>query len=60
MKGEKGIQGDNSDVLSVLADHLPIQLVTRYGEKCAVSSTMYNQRIAAWHFDAKFVYGQGH
>ena len=32
MKGEKGIQGDKSDVLSVLADHLPIQLATRYGE----------------------------
>ena len=32
MKGEKGIQGDNSDVLSVLADHLPIQLATWYGE----------------------------
>ena len=33
MKGEKRMQGDTSDVLSVLADHLPIQLVTRYGEK---------------------------
>ena len=33
VKGEKGIQGDNSDVLSVLADHQPIQLVTRNGEK---------------------------
>ena len=44
VKGEKGIQGDNSDVLSALADHLPIQLATRYGEKCALSSTMY-QRI---------------
>ena len=32
-KGEKGIQGDNSDVRSVLAEHLPIQLVTRFGEK---------------------------
>ena len=32
MKGEKGIQDDNSDVLSVLADHLPIQLATPYGE----------------------------
>ena len=30
---EKGIQGDTSGVLSVLADHLPIQLATRYGEK---------------------------
>ena len=43
-KGEKGIQGDNSNVLSVLAEHLPIQLATRYAEKCALSSTMY-QRI---------------
>ena len=33
MKGEKGIQGDSSDVLSVLDDLLPIQLATRYGEK---------------------------
>ena len=32
-RGEKGIQGDTSDVLRVLADHLPIQLATRYGEK---------------------------
>ena len=33
-RGEKGLQGDISDVLlSVLADHLPIQLATRYGEK---------------------------
>ena len=32
-KGEKGIQSDNPDVLSVLADHLPIQLATRYSEK---------------------------
>ena len=30
VKGEKGIQGDNC----VLANHLPIQLATRYGEKC--------------------------
>ena len=29
MKGEKGIQGDNSDDLSVLAKHRPIQLATR-------------------------------
>ena len=28
MKGEKGIQGDNSDVPSVLAENLPIQLAT--------------------------------
>ena len=32
-RGEKGIQDDTSDVLSILADHLPIQLATRYGEK---------------------------
>ena len=31
VKGEMGIQGDNSNVLSVLAEHLPIQLATRYG-----------------------------
>ena len=37
MKGEKDIQGDNSDVLSVLAEHVPIQLATRYGEKmCSI------------------------
>ena len=41
-EGEKGIQCDNSNVLSVLAEHLPIQLATRYGEKMchALSSTM--------------------
>ena len=33
VKGEKGIQCDNSNVLSVFAEHLPIQLATRYGEK---------------------------
>ena len=27
------MQGDTSDIPSVLADHLPIQLSTRYGEK---------------------------
>ena len=32
-RGEKDIQGDTSDVLSVLADHLPIQLMTRYSDK---------------------------
>ena len=32
-KGEKGIQGDNSNVLSVLAEHLPTQPATRYGEE---------------------------
>ena len=37
MKGEKGIQGDNSDVLSVLAEHLPLQLAARYGEKLSLS-----------------------
>ena len=33
VKGDKGIQCDNSNVLDVLAEHLPIQLATRYGEK---------------------------
>ena len=33
MKGDKGIQGDNSNVLDVLAEQLPIQLASRYGEK---------------------------
>ena len=33
VKGEKGIQDDNSNVVSVLANHLPIQLATRYGGK---------------------------
>ena len=32
-RGERGVKGDNSNVLSVLAEHLPIQLATRYGEK---------------------------
>ena len=76
-KGEKRIQGDNSDVLSVLADHLPIQLTTRYGEKmCFVKYHISEDRsniielsggvqryvmlAPAWHFDSKFVDGQGH
>ena len=32
-RGGKGIQGDTSDVLGILANHLPIQLATRYGEE---------------------------
>ena len=32
MKGDNGIQGDNSDVVSVLAEHLTIQLATRCDE----------------------------
>ena len=32
-RGEKGVQSAASDVLSVLAAHLPIQLAERYGEK---------------------------
>ena len=45
VKGEKGIQGDNSDVLSVLAGHLPIQLVTQYGEKmCFVKYHVSEER----------------
>ena len=44
-RGEKGLQGDTSDVLSVFADHLPIHLATRYGEKCASSSIMH-QRLS--------------
>ena len=32
-RGEQGVQGDTSNVLSVLAAHLPIQLAERYGEK---------------------------
>ena len=31
-KREKGIQGDNSYVLSVLSEHLPFQLAILYGE----------------------------
>ena len=30
---EEGLQGDSSNVLSVLAAHIPIPLATRYGEK---------------------------
>ena len=33
VKGDKGIQGDKSNVLDVLAEHLSIQLATRYGDK---------------------------
>ena len=44
VKGEKGILGAISSVLSVLADHLPIQLGTRYGEKIALSSHVSGDR----------------
>ena len=46
-RGEKGIQGGTSDVLSVLAAHIPIQLAKRYGEKCALSSIMYQRTSRA-------------
>ena len=81
VKGEKGILDGNSNVLSVLADHLPIQLATRYGDKmCFAKYHVLEDRSSiielsggvgtlrnvsayhghAWHFDAKFVDGQGH
>ena len=81
VKGEKVIQDDNSDVLSVLANYLLIQQATRYGEKmCFVKYHVSEDRSSiaewsggvdtlrnvsayhkpAWHFDAKFVNGQGH
>ena len=45
MKGEKRIQGDNSNVLSVLAEHLPIQLANRYGEKmCFIKNHVSEDR----------------
>ena len=47
MKGEKGIQGDKSNVLSVLADHLPIQPVTQYCEKmCFVKYHISEDRLS--------------
>ena len=81
VKGEKGIQGDNSNVLSVLAEHLPIQLAARYGEKmCFIKYHVSEDSLSivelsggvetlrcvsayhepTWHFDGKFVNGQGH
>ena len=54
-KREKGIEGDTSDVL---ADHLPIQLASRYGEKNVRNVSAYHE--PAWHFDGKFVNGPGH
>ena len=81
MKGEKGIQGDNSNDLSVFAEPLPIQLAIRYGEKiCFIKHHVSEDWSSivelaggveplrcvsayhgpAWHFDAKFVHGEGH
>ena len=81
MKGEKGTRADNSAVLSILADHLPIQLATLYGGKMwfvkyHVSKDRWSivemsvgvgtlRNVSAyhkpmWHFDSKFVNGQGH
>ena len=80
MKREKGIQSDTSDVLSVLAEHLPIQIAARYGGKMCFSKYHLSEDRSsiielsggvatlrsvsayhepAWHFDAKFVNGQG-
>ena len=42
VKEEKNIQGDNSDVPGLLAEHLTIQLATRYGEKCVLSSIKHH------------------
>ena len=51
VKGEKGIQGDNSDVLSVLADHLPIQLATRYCDKmCFIKYHVSEDRTSIKEF----------
>ena len=33
----------NEVTLQMLADHLPIQLAAQYGEKCALSITMYQR-----------------
>ena len=53
VKGEKGIQGDNSNDLNVLADHLPIQLATRYGEKmCFVKYHASEDRSSIIEFSA--------
>ena len=64
-----------------MAEHLPIQLATRYGEKmCFIKYHVSEDRSSivelaggvgtlrnviayhepAWHFDAKFVDGEGH
>ena len=80
MKGGTGIQGDLSNVLDVLAEHLPIQLTPRCGEKmCFIKYHVPEDRSSivelvrgvgtlrcvnayhelAWHFDAKFVNGEG-
>ena len=51
VKGEQGIQGDNSYVLIVLADHLPIQLATRYGKKmCFVKYHVSEDRLSIIEF----------
>ena len=72
-KGEKGIQCGNSDVLSVLDEHLLIQVCfINYhvsedmsniielsgGVETLRSVSAYHE--PAWHFNAKFVNGQGH
>ena len=61
-------------ILSGFTEHLPIQLVTRYGEKmCFIKYHVSEDRSSVetlccvspyhepvWHFDAKFVDGKGH
>ena len=69
VKEDNLIQGDNSDVLSVLGEHLPIQLVTRYADKrCFIRYHVFESSVKtlrcvcayhqhAWHFDAS---SEGH
>ena len=47
VKGESGIQGDNSDGLSVLVEHLPIQVATRYGKRmCFIKCHVSEDRLS--------------
>ena len=47
------VQGDNWNVLGVLAEHLPIQLATRYGEKmCFIKYRVSEVRSSIVEFAA--------
>ena len=75
VKGENDIEGDKSNVLDVMAKHLPIQLATRYFIKYHVSEDRSRNielvggvdtlrcvsvfHEPAWHFDAKSVDAEG-
>ena len=59
-RGEKCVQGDASDVLSVLATHLPIQLAERYGEKMCFAQYHISDEQGHAKVNVQIASGRGH